>query len=94
LSYPCESGAKASYTTSSSPPTVSSVTHRKTQATNSQGIFLFLKKNRVWSLAAMDRLKNCLPFKNLYSSHYSVIIKKILTRYLICNEVKKNASKA
>ena len=42
----------------------------------------------------MDRLRNCLPFKNLYSSHYSTIIKKILTRYLICNEVKKNASKA
>ena len=37
----------------------------------------------------MDGLKDKLPFRNLFSCHYAILIKIILTRYLILDETKK-----
>jgi len=42
-----------------------------------------------WSLDQMDGLKDKLPFRNLFSCHYAILIKIILTRYLILDETKK-----
>ena len=49
--------------------------------------------SRGWSLNQLDQLRNKLSFRNLYSGHYSSLIKILLARWAILQEVKAGCGK-